>query len=164
MGIIGAGSVSYSPGLALETAKRSPIPNGEGGELDEQEVRTFHGMWQHFTNVATLRHGPTQRYNCHGATFASRRTGIWDDALIFRILSEDDYKEVPTDDVRPGDTIVYFNDINAPVHSGLVIQRPTQATFYIPLVCSKWGRYGEYVHEGDKSPYGFNVRYYRVRV
>jgi hypothetical protein len=50
--------------------------------------------------VRVLRH-----YNCHGLTFASRRTRIYD---VQQVLAEDAYEHIPLNEVEPGDVIVYF--------------------------------------------------------
>jgi hypothetical protein len=83
------------------------------------------------------------------------------------ILVEDDYKEVPIRDVRPGDVAIYYSTRQLPgsipgdiEHSGLVIERTPLGGIRI---LSKWGFGDEWVHFVSDCPYdSTGVRYYRI--
>lgn len=117
--------------------------------------------WERRFPPPTANHGPVASpvYNCHGLTFASRRTAISDPADIARILGEDDYDEVADlAQVRPGDIAVYYSESDAE-HSGIVIENDGK----IPKVLSKWGLGKEVIHWLHQCPYDHSsVKYYRV--
>jgi hypothetical protein len=56
---------------------------------------------------AKPRTTPSAMYNCHGMTFASRRTRITDVAGISRILGDDKWIEIAPKEVLPSDIVVY---------------------------------------------------------
>src|SRR5262249_50698196 len=79
--------------------------------------------------------GPSARYNCHGLTFAARRTGIASSAQVQRILNHDGYRELKmTERPSPGDIAIYREDGDI-VHSGIVLGFKDN----VPLVLGKWG-------------------------
>jgi hypothetical protein len=100
-------------------------------------------------------HRPTQAtsgYNCHGLTFASRRTNIYDSSELRRVLHEDEYQSVPfpPGPIHPGDIVLYLQngDIG---HSGVVVQ--TMDLLGGIRVLSKWGGCHEVVHMLSDCPY-----------
>lgn len=95
-------------------------------------------------------------------TFASRRTGIYETSVIEQILHEDGYAEVSSNEVLPGDVIIYYSSDGDAEHSGIVISEKDEI-LRIPKVVSKWGRYAEFVHWANQCPYSFvNARYFRI--
>jgi hypothetical protein len=98
-------------------------------------------------------------YNCHGLTFASRRTCIHDPQEVRRILNDDGYEKVLDKEVTLGDVILYVSrgDIE---HSGVVIRTDNLTRW----VLSKWGVEGpEAVHLANYCPYDWDAfEYYRV--
>ena len=84
---------------------------------------------------------PSYGYNCHGLTFAARRTQVWSSSEVNHILREDDYRPVSIRQALPGDIAVYFsNDTGEIEHSGLVVKSSQGPTDLLgPLVVSKWG-------------------------
>jgi hypothetical protein len=116
--------------------------------------------------AAIFRTGILPVYNCHGLTFASRRTGIDLPESVWRILDEDGYTEVPLGDVVPGDVIVYISPEDGDVeHSGVVTEVKQVGAARVPWVCSKWGRGSEVWHQFGDCPYDASaVRFFRVSV
>jgi hypothetical protein len=101
---------------------------------------------------------PSRKYNCHGLTFASRRTWIWAPAEITKILKDDDYTLVNLEDVLPGDVVVYFTSGDAE-HSGIVIHNDV-----VPIILSKWGAAHEVIHRVNECPYdSTQISYYRIK-
>ncbi|MBL7068803.1 MAG: hypothetical protein ISS34_02990 [Candidatus Omnitrophica bacterium] len=138
----------------------------QGNEINNYQGESI-SLWERSLIKDTIRkYKPILRslsspiYNCHGMTFASRRTAIDDSQEIHKILKEDEYKEVPSQKVLAGDIILYFNDGDIE-HSGIVILRP-KPPLYIPQVYSKWGNGFEAVHYANNCPYNYQVKYYRV--
>lgn len=99
--------------------------------------------------------GPTAKYNCHGLTFASRRTAI-EGSFVERILNQDEYTEVQLVNVMAGDIVLYRNGADIE-HSGIVIKGPPNF-----LILSKWGAGHEAIHGVDDCPYTGLKSYYRI--
>jgi hypothetical protein len=96
-------------------------------------------------------------------TFASRRTGIYETSEIQKILKDDQYGEVKPEDVIPGDVIIYFGDDGDAEHSGIVLTSPQSSQLRVPQVLSKWGKFSEFIHWANQSPYNFSlVKYFRI--
>ncbi|SRR6266404_2607399 len=101
-------------------------------------------------------------YNCHGMTFAGRRTEIYDSGEVKRIIVEDDYDEIRLDQILPGDVMLYFADDGDVEHSAIIVEKPS-VPFNIPMVCSKWGCHWEVIHWANDCPYNMSqARYYRI--
>jgi hypothetical protein len=102
---------------------------------------------------------PSRKYNCHGLTFASRRTWIDEAPEIRKILADDEYVVVSRADVLPGDVVVYY--VNGdPEHSGVVVGKDDMAG---PLILSKWGVCHEVIHWIPDCPYDAGqVVFYRI--
>lgn len=99
--------------------------------------------------------GPTGKYNCHGLTFASRRTAI-EGPAVEKILRDDEYTEVQIDKVLIGDIVVYRRGPDV-LHSGIMVRG-----FPELLVLSKWGSAHEVVHGVDDCEYPGNKTFYRI--
>lgn len=104
---------------------------------------------------------PSRKYNCHGLTFASRRTWIHSPKEIAKILADDDYTPVvPPAQVLPGDIAIYYSAEGDAEHSAIVL---AIESFGVPKVLSKWGPGREVVHMLASCPYdASNVKYYRI--
>jgi hypothetical protein len=145
--------------LDLDTRCENQIEN----EIDRRESRAgdqllsddYKRQYPRALHRPTL---PTRKYNCHGLTFASRRTWVAKASEIAKLLSEDNYDPVPLDSVMPGDVVVYFQNGDAE-HSGVIIEGG-----FIPRVLSKWGPAHEVVHNVNDCPYdSMEKKYYRIR-
>jgi len=151
----------YQTEIITQTRKGTDISNVQEHDLTPFYLNIVKEIDRKYaqTNV-TFVNNPSPIYNCHGFTFASRRTMIWDSKEISKILSEDDYKIVENEnDVQVGDIIIYFGEKGDVEHSGLVIDKKKN----FPLILSKWGTGREVVHLFNNCPYdSANVRYYRI--
>jgi hypothetical protein len=103
--------------------------------------------------------GPCRTFNCHGLTFASRRTWIDASSEIQKILDDDDYVEVAKAKVKAGD-IAIFRTGGQIDHSGIVVEiTPIKG----PRILSKWAFLHEVIHYPFEGPYNdCQVSYYRV--
>lgn len=110
----------------------------------------------------SARHRPTEpsaHYNCHGLTFAGRRTSIESPDEVLDILSDDGYERIPRHEVMSGDVVVYFKD-GAPDHSGIVMSTEVFGDMWI---LSKWGELHEVVHRPSDCVYdASDIRFYRI--
>ena len=103
---------------------------------------------------------PSRKYNCHGLSFAARRTAIESPIEIAKIIADDDYEEVIASRVIPGDIAIYYESGDAS-HSGIVVQ---MTELKVPIVLSKWGHCHEVVHHLSRCPYkSDDIRFYRMR-
>lgn len=103
---------------------------------------------------------PGQTYNCHGLTFAARRTRVWRPAEIVKILEHDGYQRIDRKDVLPGDIAVYYAGGDAE-HSGVVIS--TEKPPALPRILSKIGNCHEMVHFAQMCSYdATDIRYFRI--
>lgn len=128
-------------------------PNRAGDSFEMEGYRRRYPRCQHRPV------GPSRKYNCHGLTFASRRTWIWDPAEIKKIVLDDDYENIPPSEVLAGDTVIYYSEGDAE-HSGLVISVDELG----PKILSKWGAAHEVIHRVRECPYdGSIVSYYRIK-
>ena len=149
--------------IRLDTALGNPIQNSQIFEISTFERNQFSSL-KKWNQTGTIRTAPTPRYNCHGMTFASRRTGIAEREVIAQILHEDGYIEVPAAQALPGDVILYFAEDGDAEHSGIVATEPDK-DLHVPKVISKWGKYAEFIHWANQCPYNFSMaRYFRITV
>ena len=148
--------------ITLQTRKGTEIPNTQINEYSAVELNSFPQIERNHP-AAKFRKPPIPYYNCHGLTFASKRTGISDNQSLRTILDEDGYSEIKNiDEVLPGDIILYYTEDGDIEHSGVVVSEPDKH-LKIPMVVSKWGKYKEVIHSANDSPYSWpNVKYYRV--
>lgn len=101
-------------------------------------------------------------YNCHGLTFASRRTQVdgSTDTPISRILEEDGYTRIPEPESVVGDVVIYRDAKGVIQHSGIVVGR---GDFKVPTIWSKWCKSYEMVHPLNACPYNdCTTEFYRI--
>jgi hypothetical protein len=148
--------------IRLETSKRTGITNHQDHEISAFNLNWNKSIGRRHPN-ARRRTSQSALYNCHGFTFASRRTRIETSREIQTILADDAYQEVLLADVLPGDVVIYYSERGDPNHSGIVVETGG----LVPWVCSKWGTAGEFVHALQDCPrdlYGPMHRFYRCRL
>jgi hypothetical protein len=97
---------------------------------------------------------PDATCNCHGWIFTGGRFWVRSEQ-VNQILHDNDYRDVGRP--RPGDLIVYRDEQNLPVHTGVVrVAEPD-----LVLVESKWGSLGRFVHAPVSQGYSLSWTYYR---
>ncbi|MGO8761968.1 MAG: hypothetical protein ACLP2P_02765 [Desulfobaccales bacterium] len=159
MSIIKVEGLNISKSIIVQTRQGNNILNEQLFTISSFEQNQFPEYIMYVN--AKFRTKPTAIYNCHGLTFASKRTNIFDVDQLFKILEEDRYFEIASEDILPGDIILYFSPEGDIEHSGVVIREP-DAYLKIPQIYSKWGKYCEAIHFANNCPYDFsNVKYYR---
>lgn len=126
-----------------ELLRRDPIP---GQVQQAQDYRARYPECEHRPTRASLR------YNCHGLTFAARRTAITESGAIQSILRDDGYQKVEWRDVIAGDTVVYLEEGDYS-HSGIVTNADQSGNLPLIWVLSKWGHAHEVVHKLQDCPY-----------
>ncbi|MCI0695142.1 hypothetical protein L0337_24425 [candidate division KSB1 bacterium] len=147
--------------IRVQTRKANDIQNEQSLLISEFERSQFPIFIKKHPK-AKLRALPTGIYNCHGLTFASRRTMIYDPNEIWKIIKDDNYVRVEQIQALPGDVVLYLSVEGDVEHSGIVISEP-EPNFYLPKVWSKWGKYYEVIHYVNDCPYEkSNIQYYRI--
>jgi hypothetical protein len=146
--------------LRMDSRQGNQIENETNREParygDIEQINSYRKNFQNGNHRPT---NATRRYNCHGLTFASRRTWIWKAETIQQILREDDYTEVELKDVMPGDVVVYYNSGDTE-HSGVVIN---VNKLKVPIILSKWGPCHEVIHQLAECPYDAQkIIFYRI--
>ena len=153
-------------GIKLQTRHRRDIPNYQNNIDTSSNDSLRQGQEGHekLYPDAKRRTLPSNSYNCHGLTFASRRAWVdsTNDMSVNDILDDDIYKKVEMEDVLPGDIAIYINELGATDHSGIVVVKPTTDTLNRPVIVSKWGRLSEMIHRDYDCPFNAtNIKYYR---
>lgn len=150
--------------IALQTKQGRDIENTQYFHISPYDLHESQKLIRDY-NQARLRHDASATYNCHGLTFASRRTWINETLQIIDILSDDNYVEINTKELLPGDIVIYYDsNYNEIYHSAIVIEEPTTINkLLVPLVYSKWGIGPEFIHSLYNSPYGCNTKFYRCK-
>ena len=146
--------------IALETSKGTSIRNHQDSEISAFQRNWNARLPKMFPN-ARPRTQESPMYNCHGLTFACRRTRIEDTPDVHQILSDDDWRPVEIEHVLPGDVVLYLSEDGDANHSGVVVT--LEEPFHLPIICSKWGNAGEYIHRLRDCPtmYGPVTKFYR---
>lgn len=147
--------------IRLETSTGRGLDNHQNAQITHQVVAWDRKMRKDYPN-ARPRTKVTVSYNCHGLTFASRRTWVYRNVSIKFVLQDDKYDEITEmQNVLPGDVAIYHSDSGDLNHSGIVVAAGLPEV--MPLICSKWANAGEFIHSLRECPsiYGPNVRFYR---
>jgi hypothetical protein len=145
--------------LKLDTRCENQVEN----EIDRRPIRTGDELLSedYKKDYSGGKHrpvAPTRKYNCHGLTFASRRTWISKTSEVMKILKDDEYEPIDIKDVLPGDIVVYSRNGDAE-HSGIVIKSD-----FVPIILSKWGPAHEVIHRVNDCPYdSMQIVYYRIK-
>jgi len=159
--------------LALETRKKTAIDNLLSNEPVFPQMHAERaGYVNKYSPSCIFRGvGPSMTYNCHGMTFAARRTQIFEGSEVLKILQDDNYGPVNKENVLPGDIAVYFSTASSqtgiagdPEHSATVIEASTLGGLRRIKVVSRWRYCDEVIHFVENAPYDTgDVRYYRVQ-
>lgn len=151
--------------LALDTCKMRHIDNYQTHELTRLNWEQAAEQFRRYRNRLADFVGPASPiYNCHGLTFAARRTQVDGSShTIHWILEEDGYALLEHADLpRPGDVVIYYDEMGQVEHSGIVVWIPKEPGFdKVPRVWSKWGKAQEVVHAVNDCPYNSVIRYFR---
>lgn len=146
--------------IRLETRKGNEIENSQATDIDRLEISHFYAVIKKHPR-AIQRVGLMPLYNCHGMTFACKRTGISDNYTINLILEDDNYKEIAKENIMAGDIVLYISENGDYEHSGIIVSEPDKHTPF-PRVVSKWGRGPEMIHYLHDCPYSsVFVKYFR---
>lgn len=151
--------------INLETSKGNKIDNYQIFELSAFEKNQFTHYSKEKYPFVIFRNSPSPIYNCHGMSFASRRTNIDKSTDLKKILEDDGYIEIEKQKVLAGDIVLYITPEDGDIsHSGIVVKIDVEHTDnYIIFVVSKWGKYKEVIHTLYDCPYtNCLIKFYRI--
>ena len=148
--------------LNLHTTEKNQIDNQQFRCISSLDF-SVHTTFETDYSLAKFKGRLTPIYNCHGMTFASRRTGIYDDAEIEKILKDDNYIEIKAlNDVLAGDVVIYYQD-NSITHSGIILSNDILNGMRCIFVLSKWAKHKEVIHALNYCPYATGIkRFWRI--
>jgi hypothetical protein len=154
--------------LALETREMIDIDNYQSDQLTRLDWRNAADTESRFRHRhADFVGSPSPLYNCHGLTFAARRTQVdGSNETIRFILEEDGYVPLTKGEKpRPSDVVVYYDDRGEVLHSGIIVSiSESLGLSTVPRVWSKWGKCHEVIHALSDCPYDSNnVLFYRMK-
>ena len=157
MSLLILGDHEIPTSINMETSKNHKISNEQFRTSNLFEITNEIRFESKFESK--FQGQPTKIYNCHGLTFASKRTGVFLDSAINLILN-DEYREIKDKkDVLIGDLVIYYQS-GSILHSALVVNIEKE-----PInikVLSKTRVYKEIVHYLQYSPYGLEYKFYRI--
>jgi hypothetical protein len=149
--------------IVLRTRLDNPIDNLQPWHYSVFEWGQLKSEFGKYEQLGAVRVSePCPVYNCHGFTFASRRTQVDETSVtsIAKILEDDGYGEVPEPQAKFGDVVVYYDADGLAQHSGLVIGR---GELNVPKIWSKWGKGYEWSHPLGACLWGgMSTRFYRI--
>jgi len=140
--------------LGLQTRLANDIQNEfNPNDPHERDEAVCKRLSQLFPRAVARTSRPSYGYNCHGLTFAARRTQVYSSSDVQHILREDGYEPIEMRQALPGDIIIYQSqDSREYEHSGIVIERASSGMIG-PKVVSKWGPSQEFIHYYADCPY-----------
>ncbi len=138
--------------IALQTSIGRDIDNWQIHEIQNCEIKSNNDFSQYIGT--TFKGGITAIYNCHGFTFASRRTNLGPE-VIRDILTDDKYVEVDLAQAMVGDVVLYISGDNKGdiEHTGVISWIDTVSNPKAIWVHSKWGKFKEATHVLYNCPY-----------
>ena len=148
--------------IVLQTRTGRNVENSQSPEPGAKINRAYENLLgDHF---AWLNRKPACGiYNCFGLVWASRRTSIYDESEISKILTDDGYRQLENEiHLQPGDVVLYLrrtDKMHDTLHAAIVLKLEMIGTSVIPWVLSKWSDvYGEDIHALRDLPKGEHYR------
>lgn len=140
------GEYLLDTGFPLKTKKGTQIPNERRMELEPARLQAIRdGFLSKYSSLQVRSLSAT--YNCMGMVFANRRTCI-DPKHLPLILRDDGYRRTTSEELQPGDVVVYRDGVGNTTHVGIVfkIKVNLEDADRRVTILSQWGRAGEYFH------------------
>lgn len=113
-----------------------PCAASEWSRAEKKKWRKY--MAERFPNSVEVR-APSRKYNCHG--FAYAHAHAWFEEPEFFI--DDDFSEVPMDEARRGDVLVY--EKSGDIAHSAIVKKATNGV--IKKLRSKWGQLAAVIHK-----------------
>lgn len=138
--------------IGLDTRAGNHVENEQSLPPDHQTVALYNRVLEkHPAWVA--RKACCGTYNCFGHVWASRRTCVFESDEVWRILREDDYRQIVVSEADRGDVVVYLHSDGLTIwHAGILEFREIYGSGgrAVPWVLSKVdASKGEVLHPID---------------
>lgn len=153
-------STPPSPRITLHTASGRSVENEIAPDPEERHVAAYNSLRDLFGSEWIQRRVPYGRCNCFGMVFATRRTAIYADKEIEKLLADDGYRLLQQGfSPMPGDIVLYRSPDQAIglVHAGLIVgvSHADNTTLFPRIqVLSKWNdSAGEDIHLIQDAPF-----------
>jgi len=148
--------------IVTQTRAGDPIDNCQASLITVKDKADSEALQKRWNDAQQRGADVVPHYNCHGLTFAARRTAVTDASEVRKVLSQDEYEVVDKKDVLPGDLILYVSNDGDIEHSGVVVEAGGPP-LNIPRIVSKWGKFFEVIHAANYCPYNFaGAEYHRI--
>jgi len=153
----------------LQTRARNDVVNSQSCEPDERTRNLYHAFRKPHHRWKN-RKGACGVYNCAGLVWSNRRTSIYDENEYSKILHDDGYRPIATEEeLQPGDIVIYLrrtaDNSHDTLHMGIVFSLDRVGSTTVRWVLSKWSdQYGEDIHLLNDVPehYGdYLTQFYR---
>lgn len=150
-------------GIYTTEGNKSAVLYTASRELTEDEKTAANKKYDKSTR--TRLYEPTAKYNCHSYAwyYTSSLNPYWLDDIPPQ-LGDSTCVVVPSNSISVNDIVVYYDRNGFLAHSGVVASVPTDGN---PIIRSKWGAAGVYVHDIADVPAGYqssdngvSVRFY----
>jgi hypothetical protein len=153
----------------LQTRERRDVANSQSCEPDEKTRTLYHGFrkphpfWKN-------RKAACGVYNCAGLVWANRRTSIYDENEYSKILNDDGYRSIASEEqLQPGDIVIYLrrtaDNLRNTLHVGIVLCLDKVGATTFKWILSKWSdQYGEDIHKLKDVPEHYDncrIEFYR---
>ena len=157
--------------IILETKRGTSILNEQAPAPSAQSINTFNILLgKHF--AWKVRKPPCGVYNCFGLVWASRRTSIYEQVELDKIVDDDGYIRYDNyASAQIGDLVVFLDIDNKDgfLHVGLIVEirqldvGHSTTSSGVPWVLSKWDdSSGEVLHPIEDVPYNDYHLKYRI--
>jgi hypothetical protein len=148
--LLDSGGESDNNAVRLGTRRTRHVKNEMRLEAPRELLRIDLEKCRSLHPFAEMR-SVTNRYNCVGMVFATRRTWV-EPEYVPLFLNDDDYRRLPSlQEAEIGDIVVYKTESGEIAHVGIVAIRDqnvaTGTTTF--KILSKWGPWAEFVHDPD---------------
>jgi hypothetical protein len=127
------------------------IPQEKPDRVDPRIMQNHAKELMRWRPNIILRSLSNYPYNCVGMIFASRRAWIEID-YVYKILIEDEYRQIQRNEVRQGDVVLYKDETGEPSHVALIMMLDRIGQHLSIQVMSKWGNDPEFVHFEENVP------------
>ncbi len=138
--------------IILQTRVGHSVPNSQSCEPDEK-TKTLYDLFRKQHPFWKPRKAACGIYNCAGLAWANRRTSIYDENAYSKIIKDDGYRPIATEEqLQPGDIVIYLrptiDNLRNTLHVGIVLISDEIGEIKIHWVLSKWSdQYGEDIHK-----------------
>jgi len=137
--------------IRLQTRRATDVANEQALAPDATAVARYARL--RAPTVWKQRRGAVGVYNCFGLVWANRRTAIYEESELLKILADDGYRSIPVAEIDLGDVALYRTEQLGILHVAIVVRLDPVGTTIVPWLLSKWADWsGEDFHSAYDVP------------